>query len=84
MAADLTDAHRVLISILAAEAVEQFLAEGSDPMTKTNCAQEHFCARCGWELKLERRVPSGTGFLCPRCARKKGRSRPSIQAEEAT
>ncbi len=39
----------------------------------TRCAQQHFCCRCGWELKLARRVPLGTGFLCVACAGRKPR-----------
>jgi hypothetical protein len=39
------------------------------------CAQEHFCQRCGTELKLSRRVPLVAGFVCARCARRRKKSR---------
>lgn len=36
------------------------------------CAREHFCARCTWELTLSKRIPDGTGgYLHPRCVKRK-------------
>jgi len=44
-----------------------------NPCPEPACHIEHFCARCGRELKMSRRVPYGTGFLCVRCAQRKSR-----------
>jgi len=41
-----------------------------------HCHQNHFCARCGWELKTGTGVPTADGkFLHPRCVKKKPRKR---------
>lgn len=38
------------------------------------CAREHFCARCTWELTISKRIPDGKGgYLHPRCVRRKKR-----------
>ena len=40
------------------------------------CAREHFCARCTWELMTSKRVPDGEGgYIHPRCVKRKKRAR---------
>lgn len=42
----------------------------------TECAREHFCAKCGWELTVRLRVEDGKGgYLHPRCVKRKKAAR---------
>ena len=76
-----SEAYKALIDLLAAEAVDRFLEEGPDFMTKPkhfeesglNCDEKHFCQRCGRELNMVQLVPNSPELSCPGCEWKKPR-----------